>query len=191
MCWVWFRKHKTHLHLYRLSTRRPINPSSWTTRTLHPTWPIPWILMTWRHNEPSMGGPDIRLVCPEYSGFMTTSSNGDNFRVTGPLCGEFTGDRWIPLTKQRPVTRSFEFSSICAWINVWVNNREAGDLKRHRTHYDITVMYFTEKGFIPIRIQGSETTVSSHQRDINTLCWIHLRVHSRRNRNSIWGFRLC
>ena len=28
-----------------------------------------------------------------------TSSNGNIFRVTGPLCGEFTGLRWIPLTK--------------------------------------------------------------------------------------------
>ena len=27
------------------------------------------------------------------------------------------------------------FSFICAWINGWVNNREAGDLRRHRTHY--------------------------------------------------------
>ena len=32
------------------------------------------------------------------------------------------------------------FSLICAWINVWVNNREAGDLRRHRAHYDVTVM---------------------------------------------------
>ena len=30
---------------------------------------------------------------------MMTSSNGIIFRVTGPLCGEFTGPRWIPLTK--------------------------------------------------------------------------------------------
>ena len=35
-----------------------------------------------------------------------TSSNGNIFRVTGPLCGEFTGHRWIPRT-QRSVTRSF------------------------------------------------------------------------------------
>ena len=27
-----------------------------------------------------------------------TSSSGNNFRVAGPLCGEFTGHRWIPLT---------------------------------------------------------------------------------------------
>ena len=30
---------------------------------------------------------------------MMTSSNGNIFRVTGLLCGEFTGYRWIPLTK--------------------------------------------------------------------------------------------
>ena len=29
------------------------------------------------------------------------------------------------------------FSLICAWINSWVNNCEAGDLRRHRTHYDV------------------------------------------------------
>ena len=30
---------------------------------------------------------------------MMTSSNGNIFRVTGHLCGEFTGLRWIPRTK--------------------------------------------------------------------------------------------
>ena len=29
---------------------------------------------------------------------------------------------------------------MCAWINGWVNNGEAGDLRRHRTYYDVTVM---------------------------------------------------
>ena len=31
--------------------------------------------------------------------FMMTSSNGNIFRVTGHLCGEFTGHRWIPRTR--------------------------------------------------------------------------------------------
>ena len=31
------------------------------------------------------------------------------------------------------------FSLTCAWIYGWVNNRESGDLRRHRAHYDITV----------------------------------------------------
>ena len=34
----------------------------------------------------------------------------------------------------------FRISLICAWINVWVNKREAGDLGRHSAHYDVTVM---------------------------------------------------
>ena len=32
------------------------------------------------------------------------------------------------------------FSFICAWMDDWVNNREAGDLRRHRAHYDVTLM---------------------------------------------------
>ena len=32
------------------------------------------------------------------------------------------------------------FTLICARINGWVNNHEAGDLRRHRAHYDVIVM---------------------------------------------------
>ena len=32
------------------------------------------------------------------------------------------------------------FSLICVWINNWVNNREAGDLRCYRAHYDVIVM---------------------------------------------------
>ena len=32
------------------------------------------------------------------------------------------------------------FTLICARINGWVNNREAGDLRRYCTHYDVIVM---------------------------------------------------
>ena len=37
---------------------------------------------------------------------MMTSSNGNIFRVTGPLCGDFTDPGEFPT--QRPVTRSFD-----------------------------------------------------------------------------------
>ena len=33
------------------------------------------------------------------------------------------------------------FTLICAWMNGWVNNREAGDLIRHCAHYDVTIMH--------------------------------------------------
>ena len=34
------------------------------------------------------------------------------------------------------------FSLICARINSWVNNGEAGDLRRHRGHYDVIVIIY-------------------------------------------------
>ena len=35
---------------------------------------------------------------------MMTSSNGNIFRVAGPLCGEFTGE----FPSQKPLTRAFD-----------------------------------------------------------------------------------
>ena len=43
-----------------------------------------------------------------------------------PVTGEFP--------TQRPVTRSFD-------VYGWVNNGEAGDLRRYLAHYDVIVMY--------------------------------------------------
>ena len=41
------------------------------------------------------------------------------------------------------------FSLICAWINSWVNNHEAGDLRRHRANYDVMVMSWRDGPFTP------------------------------------------
>ena len=49
--------------------------------------------------------------------FMMTSSNGNIFRVTGPLCGEFTGPGEFPT--QRPVTRR----SFDVFFDVHLNKR--------------------------------------------------------------------
>ena len=61
---------------------------------------------------------------------MMTSSNGNIFRDTGPLLpvnsphkGQWRG--------------ALIFSMICAWTNSSVNG---GDLRRNRTHYDVTEM---------------------------------------------------
>ena len=70
---------------------------------------------------------------------MITSSNGNIFRVIGPLGGESTDDRWnFPHKVQW--RGALIFSLICAWANAWANNRDAGDLRRHHAHYDVTVM---------------------------------------------------
>ena len=53
---------------------------------------------------------------------MMTSSNGTIFRVTGQW-------RWAVM-----------FSLICFWKNGWINNREAGNLRRYRANYDVSLM---------------------------------------------------
>ena len=50
---------------------------------------------------------------------MMTSSNGNIFR------------QW---------RGSLMFSLICAWTNGWANNREAGDSRHRRAHYEVNVM---------------------------------------------------
>ena len=85
--------------------------------------------------------PHLKLY-QQWLKYMMTSSNGNILRITG---SEFTGHRWIPRTKASDAELCF----LCVWINGWVNNREAGDLKRHRAHYDISVMNW----LVPIRQQ--------------------------------------
>ena len=53
-----------------------------------------------------------------------------------PVSGEFPA--------QMPVTRSFDIFFDLLWINCWVNNREAGDLRRYRAHFDVSVMFNNE-----------------------------------------------
>ena len=77
---------------------------------------------------------------------MITSSNGNIFRVAGPLCGEFTGHRWIPHTKARDA-ELWCFLWSAHLMNGWANNHEAGDLRRLRAHYDVMVMQCIYKVF--------------------------------------------
>ena len=51
-----------------------------------------------------------------------------------PVPGEFP--------TQRPVTRSFDVFFDLRLNNDWVNNVEAGDLRRYRAHYNVTVMHW-------------------------------------------------
>ena len=46
------------------------------------------------------------------------------------------------------------FSLICVSINGWVNNREAGDLRRYRAHYDVIVMYNFIRKWSPSHIEA-------------------------------------
>ena len=69
---------------------------------------------------------------------MMTSSNGNFFALLALCAGN------SPIADESPHKGQgrgpLMFSLNCAWTNGWVNNRDTGDLRRHRTHYDVSVM---------------------------------------------------
>ena len=74
-----------------------------------------------------------------YSRLMMTSLHRNIFRVTGHLCGEIHRSP-VNSPHKGQWRGALMFSLICVWINGWVNNREAGDLRRYRAHYGVIVM---------------------------------------------------
>ena len=75
------------------------------------------------------------------------------------------------------------FSLICAWIYGWVNNRKAGDLRGHRAHDDVTVMFvLTMYRWLHWRLEGKKTKFQSNiNQDVkknywNHLVWIHVNL---------------
>ena len=102
--------------------------------------------------------------------FMMTSSNGNMFRVTGfcagnsPVTGEFPSDRqWCG---------ALMFSLIYAWTKGWVNNQDAGDLRRHRAHYDVTVMWCR----IGLQWSGQPRDLSAFNASLLSNFWLVKRV---------------
>ena len=97
-----------------------VNPLSETMLTYHQldTWEQTLMKFKLRYKtfirqmlQIWFGRQGVNTLCPCESRSiswlsMMTSSNGNIFRVTGPLCGEFTGPGEFP--PQRPVTRSFD-----------------------------------------------------------------------------------
>ena len=63
----------------------------------------------------------------------------NHFPRNWPFVRGIHRSRWLPRTKGQ-WRGALMFSLICTWINDWVNSREADDLRRHRGHYDVSVM---------------------------------------------------
>ena len=92
----------------------------WTTNSLQ------YELINWRIKR-----INTKALYHWPTALMITSSNGNTFRVTGPLV---RGNHRSPVNSPHKGQwrGALMFSLICAWINGWVNNREAGDLRRRR-----------------------------------------------------------
>ena len=78
-----------YLKYFRMTRSVPLLHMTWLLTS--PVHQQSWYLLTWRMTW--------SLSSMKEDFFMMTSSNGNIFRVTGHLCGEFTGPRWIPHTK--------------------------------------------------------------------------------------------
>ena len=61
-----------------------------------------------------------------------------HFPRNWPFVRRIHRSRWIPHTKASDA--ELWCFLLSAWINDWVNNRQAGDLRRHCGHYDVNVM---------------------------------------------------
>ena len=66
----------------------------------------------------------------------------------GLLCGEFTGNRWILRTKATDAELWCFLWSAPEYF--WVNNREAGDSRCHRAHYDVTLNVHGESTYTDV-----------------------------------------
>ena len=69
---------------------------------------------TWRHQMET------------FSALLATCAGNSPVPVNSPHKGQWRG--------------ALMFSLIGVWINGWVNNREVGDVRRYRVHYDVIVM---------------------------------------------------
>ena len=95
--------------------REPVRdrPYAYSTCTCRSLWwvymDIQWAYKPFVHNKHARSNSSTcqwTVICRQSSNAHTkflwslmTSSNGSRLRVTGPLWGESTGHRWIPLTK--------------------------------------------------------------------------------------------
>ena len=84
-----------------------------------------WIRWTWdRDGEPDHDDVIKLRHFPRYWPFVRGIHRSP---VNSPHKGQWRG--------------ALMFSLICVRTNGWVNNRQAGDLRRYRTHYDVIVMF--------------------------------------------------
>ena len=99
---------------------------------------------------------------------MMTSSNGNVFRVTGPLWGESTGPGGFP--SQRPVTRSFDVFLDLRLNNGWAYTQDAGDLRCHRSHYDVNVMH-SQQVWIPFKVETISAKICARTKPESVQCF--------------------
>ena len=124
-------------------------------------WPHYFASISWRVQISRTGG--CAWWCHKMETFfalLVFCAGNSSVPVKSPHKGQWRGD--------------LMFSLICALINGWVNNGEAGDLRRHRTHYDVIVMGTSNlKGALTKEAVETKAWICHY---ISLLHWRHMNV---------------
>ena len=128
------------------------------------------MILSWRHMM--YMSPNLCQPTPNMAGKHWTSQTWMTLNITWgrwlftfmnnlhDICNQQTKhhddvNKWKHFPRYWPFVRGIPhkgqwrgalmFCLICVWINIWVNNRETGDLRRYRAHYDAIVMIKWER----------------------------------------------
>ena len=91
-------------------------------------WKHERAVLLWNASDKFLGIAWCRHQMETFSALLALCAGNSPGPVNSPHKGQWRG--------------ALMFSLICVWINGWVNNREAGDLRRYRGHYDVNVMEY-------------------------------------------------
>ena len=110
--------HEPHVRLFAMECIGSMKNSNLHTRTCYSRWITPSNKCIYYHDDVIQWNH-----FPRYWPFVRGIHRSP---VNSPHKGQWRG--------------ALMFSLICARINCWVNTGEAGDVRRHRAHYDVIVM---------------------------------------------------
>ena len=124
---------------------------------------------TWQHflqqstSMIAVRGQSLHTFCYGIRKTMVTSSNGNIFYVTGPFVRSIHRSPLNSIHKGK-WRGALMFSLISAWANCRVNNRDVGDLRRHRAHVMtmVATVIFLLIGVISGLVSRTRSEYSTH-----------------------------
>ena len=156
-------------------------------------------------NKKTKSGENYRCIHGEGPGKACNRQNPGYLRLLLPMPWRQHDDviKWKHFPRYWPFVRGIHrspvnfphkgqwrgalmFSLICVWINGWVNNRETGDLRRYRAHYNVTVMVW--RGFSQPKYWKKSISSSDMCAQNPTECirWIWTTFPGRISRGTVY-----
>ena len=117
-------------------------------------------LIYWHNNK--MSNDDV-MKWNHFLRYWPSVLGNHRSPVNSPHKGQWRGALMFPL--------------ICAWINVWANNRETGDLRRHHAHYDAIAMYLNHpqsvRNQLSLNLQRCNMVMARLTNEPELMCLMH------------------